>query len=129
MPLTVIRASAGSGKTFQLAVSFIRILLRGEIAGQPQNPAAILATTFTRVAAGEILDRVLRLLSEAVLSEESRKYLGKQIGLPLSAAHSERLLSNLAARMDRLAISTMDAFFAQIAKAFASDLGLDDGGG
>ena len=73
MPLAVIRASAGSGKTYQLAVSFIRILLQGEIKGTPQNPAAILATTFTRAAAGEILDRVLRLLAEAALSEERRK--------------------------------------------------------
>ncbi len=124
MPLAVIRASAGSGKTFQLAVSFIRILLKGELEGIPRNPAAILATTFTRAAAGEILDRVLRLLSEAALSDERRENLAKQIGTPLSPQHCHRLLANLAAHMDRLAISTMDAFFAQIAKAFASGLGL-----
>ena len=124
MPLAVIRASAGSGKTYQLAVSFIRILLKAELAGQPQNPAAILATTFTRAAAGEILDRVLRLLSEAALSEERRGNLAKQIGTPLSLPHCHRMLANLAGHMDRLAISTMDAFFAQIAKAFASELGL-----
>lgn len=123
MPLTVIRASAGSGKTFQLAMSFIRILLEGELAGQPRNPAAILATTFTRAAAGEILDRVLRLVAEAVLSESRRKFLSKQLGLPLSAAHCARLLTSLTAHVDRLAISTMDAFFGQIAKAFSSDLG------
>ena len=124
MPLSVIRASAGSGKTYQLAVSFIRILLNGELAGEPQNPAAILATTFTRAAAGEILDRVLRLLSEAVLSDERRDNLAKQLGAPLSPQNCQRLLANLAGHMDRLAISTMDAFFAQIAKAFASELGL-----
>ncbi len=124
MPLSVIRASAGSGKTYQLAVSFIRILLKGELAGQSQNPAAILATTFTRAAAGEILDRVLRRLAEAALSDEQRKKLEKDIGLDLSPQHCHRLLANLAAHMDRLAISTMDAFFAQIAKAFASELGL-----
>ena len=124
MPLAVIRASAGSGKTYQLAVSFIRILLKGELQGLPQNPAAILATTFTRAAAGEILDRVLRLLSEAALSDDRRKNLAKQIGSPLSLPHCHRLLTNLAGHMDRLAISTMDAFFAQIAKAFASELGL-----
>ena len=124
MPLAVIRASAGSGKTFQLAVSFIRISLKGELEGTPQNPAAILATTFTRAAAGEILDRVLRLLAEATLSPERRKNLATQIGSPLSLQHCHRLLSNLAGHMDRLAISTMDAFFAQIAKAFASELGL-----
>ena len=124
MPLTVIRASAGSGKTFQLAMSFIRILLEGELAGQPCNPSAILATTFTRAAAGEILDRVLRLVAEAVLEKSRREFLEKQIGLPLSTAHCARLLSSLAAHVDRLAISTMDAFFGQIAKAFSSDLGL-----
>ena len=124
MPLAIIRASAGSGKTYQLAVSFIRILLRGKADGHPQNPAAILATTFTRAAAGEILDRVLRLLSEAALSDERRANLAKQLGTPLSAQDCHRLLSTLTAHMDRLAISTMDAFFAQIAKAFASELGL-----
>ncbi|MEO6739508.1 MAG: UvrD-helicase domain-containing protein, partial [Chthoniobacteraceae bacterium] len=123
MPLTVIRASAGSGKTFQLAMSFIRILLQGELAGQPQNPSAILATTFTRAAAGEILDRVLRLVAEAVQSKKRREFLSSQLGLPLSAAHSARLLAALVAHVDRLAISTMDAFFGQIAKAFSSDLG------
>ncbi|MEO6787665.1 MAG: UvrD-helicase domain-containing protein, partial [Chthoniobacteraceae bacterium] len=124
MPLAVIRASAGSGKTYQLAVSFIRILLKGELEGQPQNPSAILATTFTRAAAGEILDRVLRLLAEAALSEERRENLATQLGMALSPQHCHRLLANLASHMDRLAISTMDAFFAQIAKAFASELGL-----
>ena len=124
MPLAVIRASAGSGKTYQLAVSFIRLLLKGELEGQPQNPAAILATTFTRAAAGEILDRVLRLLSEAALAKDRRENLANEIGMPLSEPHCHRILANLAACMDRLAISTMDAFFAQIAKAFASELGL-----
>ena len=95
MPLTVIRASAGSGKTFQLAMSFIRILLEGELAGQPCNPSAILATTFTRAAAGEILDRMLRLVAEAVLEKSRREFLEKQIGLPLSTAHCARLLSSL----------------------------------
>jgi ATP-dependent exoDNAse (exonuclease V) beta subunit len=123
MPLTVIRASAGSGKTFQLAMSFIRILLAGELAGEPQNPSAILATTFTRAAAGEILDRVLRLVAEAMLSQERRDFLSSQLGHPLSVAHCGRLLSALTAHVDRLAISTMDAFFGQIAKAFSSDLG------
>ena len=49
----VIRASAGTGKTYQLSNRFIGLLA----AGVP--PEQILATTFTRKAAGEILDRVL----------------------------------------------------------------------
>ena len=46
----VIRASAGSGKTHQLTNRYLALLAAGV---RPEN---ILATTFTRKAAGEILD-------------------------------------------------------------------------
>ena len=49
-PHLVIRASAGTGKTYQLALRFIGLLAAGA------GPEEILATTFTRKAAGEILD-------------------------------------------------------------------------
>ena len=123
MPITVIRASAGSGKTYQLAISFIRILLAGESAGEPRNPAGILATTFTRAAAGEILNRVLRLIAEAMLSKKERESLAVALGQPLSEEHCARLLASLVGHLDRLAVSTMDSFFGQIAKAFSGDLG------
>ena len=47
-----IRASAGSGKTFALTGSYLGAFLSGA------EPASMLATTFTRKAAGEILGRV-----------------------------------------------------------------------
>ncbi len=50
---TLVRASAGTGKTYRLTARLLRILLQGA------PPESILATTFTRKAAGEILDRVL----------------------------------------------------------------------
>ena len=46
----VIRASAGSGKTHQLTNRYVGLLAAGVA------PDAILATTFTRKAAGEISD-------------------------------------------------------------------------
>ena len=46
----IIRASAGTGKTFQLTNRYLQLLRMGE------RPDEILATTFTRKAAGEILD-------------------------------------------------------------------------
>ena len=70
MPLTVIRASAGSGKTYQLAVAFLQLLLRAELAGQPLDPSKILATTFTRAAAGEILDRQPHLPRPGLVAEQ-----------------------------------------------------------
>ena len=49
----LISASAGTGKTFQLSNRYLGLLQRGVM------PDQILATTFTRKAAGEILDRVM----------------------------------------------------------------------
>src|SRR6056297_3891844 len=56
---TLVRASAGTGKTYQLPGRLLKILLTG------CPPETILATTFTRKAAGEILSRVLVVLAEA----------------------------------------------------------------
>ena len=47
--LTVYRASAGSGKTFTLAVEYIKLLVRN-----PQAYRQILAVTFTNKATEEM---------------------------------------------------------------------------
>ena len=52
----LIRASAGSGKTFQLSGHFLRQLFLGHA------PETLLATTFTRKAAAEMRERVLQYL-------------------------------------------------------------------
>lgn len=127
MPLTVIHASAGSGKTYRLASGFLELLLRAELAGQPLDPSKILATTFTRAAAGEILDRVLLLLANAVLSPAECRSLAAGTGLGITPEVCGNVLAQLAQRLDRLAISTMDSFFGQIAKAFSAELGMAPG--
>jgi len=66
-PHRLVRASAGSGKTFQLTNALLRLLLAGEDVG------AVLATTFTRAAAGEILHRALARLSDAAVDEAALK--------------------------------------------------------
>ena len=71
-PNTVIRASAGTGKTFQLSNRFLGLAASGEA------PDHILATTFARKAAGEILDRVLTRLAEAVDDPAKHAALAKR---------------------------------------------------
>src|SRR5690242_4308533 len=56
---TLIRASAGTGKTFQLSNRYLGLLAAGA------EPEEVLATTFTRKAAAEILDRALFRLARA----------------------------------------------------------------
>ena len=66
LPDIVIRASAGTGKTYQLASRFLRLL----DANVP--PESILAATFTRKAAGEILERILLTLARAASDDGER---------------------------------------------------------
>ncbi|MEM9942791.1 MAG: UvrD-helicase domain-containing protein, partial [Planctomycetota bacterium] len=56
-PNQIIRASAGTGKTFRLSNRYLRLLASGA------ECQSILATTFTKKGAGEILDRIMNRLS------------------------------------------------------------------
>ena len=55
--LTVYKASAGSGKTFRLAVQYITMLIK-----QPEDYRHILAVTFTNKATAEMKQRILSQL-------------------------------------------------------------------
>lgn len=118
----VIRASAGSGKTFQLTNRFLRLLLLGE------SPDRILATTFTRKAAGEIAERIFTRLSNATLDPRKARQLGHELGLPKLTEHDAgAALRKLVLHEHRLNISTLDSFFHGIAAAFGLEIGLQPG--
>jgi ATP-dependent exoDNAse (exonuclease V) beta subunit len=115
----LISASAGTGKTFQLSNRYISLLARGA------SPDQILATTFTRKAAGEILDRVVVRLAEATLSADRHQELIAHVDAPcLSQDACAQLLEQVLRQVHRLRISTLDAFFAQLAGSFSLELGL-----
>jgi ATP-dependent exoDNAse (exonuclease V) beta subunit len=118
----MIRASAGSGKTYQLAGRFVGLLLQGA------KPDEILATTFTRKAAGEILERVLLRLAQASTNEAERKQLAAFTGgkTPTSAQLRQLLLQTVRA-IHRMRVGTLDSFFAQLATSYGLELGLPPG--
>ena len=114
----VIQASAGTGKTFQLTHRFIR-LLAAEVPAEQ-----ILATTFTRKAAAEILGRVLLRLASACESRESREELERAIGRGVSEARALKLLETISRNLHRLQICTLDSFLFRIVSSFSLELGL-----
>ncbi|HEX5323882.1 MAG TPA: UvrD-helicase domain-containing protein, partial [Capsulimonadaceae bacterium] len=114
-----VRASAGSGKTYDLTGHYLRWLLLGA------EPGGMLATTFTRKAAGEILGRVLTRLAEACGSEESLQALSAELSLPgLTLGEARARLGQLCFALHRITISTIDSFFARLLTAFRHELGL-----
>jgi len=122
LPNLLIRASAGTGKTFRLSNRFIE-LLRGDV---PCDH--ILATTFTRKAAGEILDRVIQRLAEATQDEGKRRELGQFAGgASVSRDECLRLLQTAMRHLHQLRVSTLDSFFSQVARSFAFEIGLPPG--
>lgn len=118
-PHELFLASAGTGKTFQLTNHFLRLLF----AGVP--PERILATTFTRKAAGEILDRVLERLVEGARGGKGLAELAHFVERSgLNEADCLQLLGVLTRAIDRFQVRTIDAFFVQLANLFALDLEL-----
>ncbi|MFM9961709.1 MAG: UvrD-helicase domain-containing protein [Planctomycetaceae bacterium] len=118
----LIRASAGTGKTYQLASRFLRLL------DADVPPESILAATFTRKAAGEILERILLMLARAATDDRKRAELADSIESPgLTAERCRELLSKLTQRLHRLQVGTLDSFFAKLASSFSLELGLPPG--
>ncbi len=118
----LIRASAGTGKTFQLTNRLLQIILSG------QDVDSILASTFTRKAAGEIMHRVLQRLAQGCLNEQARQELSQHLpGVDSSAAACLAALRRVTCSIHRLRISTLDSFFAQVARTFSLEMGLPPG--
>lgn len=117
----LVRASAGTGKTYRLTARLLKILLQGAA------PESILATTFTRKAAGEILDRLLLTLANAADedNDEALEQLREQVGIPtLPRPVCLQLFDTLLRNIHRLRVCTLDSLFAQLARSFPFELGL-----
>lgn len=121
-PHTLIRASAGTGKTYQLSNRFIGLAR----AGAP--PDQILAATFARKAAGEILSRVVTRVAGAINNPAQLQKLRESIGdATLDRDGCLTLLQKVIRRLHRLRIGTLDSFFVQLAGMFGLELGLPPG--
>lgn len=117
----MLLANAGSGKTFALTTRIIRLLLAGV------SMDRIAALTFTRKSAGEFLDELLVRLAEAAIDRKKLAALAKASDSPeLSSADCCELLRHIIGHFGRLGLSTIDSFFARIARQFPLESGLPE---
>ena len=117
-PRTLIKASAGSGKTFRLTDRFIYLLLCGE------KPESIVALTFSRKAAGEFFDAILCKLAEAAINVKDRTRLEKEFGLSITPVQLREKIAQLLGTMNRLTLGTLDSFFFSVLASAPLEYGL-----
>ncbi len=115
----LILASAGTGKTFALSNRYLQLLVDGI------QPERILATTFTRKAAGEILDRVVVRLAKGAMNAANAEALSQELDRPdISDVQFNEILLRLLKQLNLVQIQTLDSFFARLARTFSLELGL-----
>ncbi len=114
-----ILASAGSSKTYELTTRYLKLLEAGAA------PSSILASTFTRAAAGQIRGNLLQTIADAVLHDEARDTLTQRLEVPsLSADKALDLLVRLIENLHRLQVRTLDSFDGSVVRSFALELGI-----
>ncbi len=125
--LEVFRASAGSGKTFILAVKYIILLIK-----QPDAYKHIVAVTFTNKATGEMKERILsQLYGIAYNLPSSQSYMEKmreaypQLS-PEEISERARVALNLILHdYGHFRIQTIDSFFQSVLRGLAKELELN----
>jgi ATP-dependent helicase/nuclease subunit A len=118
---TLVKASAGSGKTHHLSGHILSLLCKGE------KPSRVLASTFTRKAAGEMFERVVHRLLNASRSDHALTTFMSEISLKeISLAREDiiEVLKRLIEEQSRTRISTLDSFFVSLGQAFFTEFNL-----
>ncbi|MDR1791851.1 MAG: UvrD-helicase domain-containing protein [Bacteroidales bacterium] len=115
------QASAGAGKTYNLAKEFIRICLLHYPKNVYKN---ILAITFTNKAVEEMKERILRFLNE--LANKKNNILLQQLTDIADEDEISRrcgdILSRILHNYSDLSVCTIDSLFQKLAQSFAVDL-------
>jgi ATP-dependent exoDNAse (exonuclease V) beta subunit len=125
----IYNASAGSGKTFTLAKSYIKILVQAK---SNDLFRSILAITFTNKAVGEMKERIVNMLklfsSEDSLSQPHPmfKAICEELSIPKEQLHDKsiHLLKHIIHNYAAFDISTIDGFTHRVIRTFAHDLKL-----
>ena len=123
--IEIIKASAGSGKTFTLARKYIMLLLQNEDRYAYRHN---LAVTFTNKATEEMKSRILKELHILATDPQKSDYYKDFVPAyyqsdPDLKKAAETVLCNILHDYSAFAVSTIDRFFQQTLKAFSREIG------
>lgn len=124
--LLVYSSSAGSGKTYTLTRSYLKLLLSSP---QPDYFRHILAITFTNDAANEMKERILGTLEKvanATLEDPATQELAQEIDISTETLISRAQKAQEALLQDYsdFHVKTIDSFMNQVVQQFTEDLDL-----
>ncbi len=122
----VVAASAGTGKTHVLVGVLVHALLgASELDEQkPVEPTRIVATTFSRKARGEILERLRRELDRIADNPLASAYGPSLLRFAEARALASRARRALP-RVGQVGVTTLHAFAGTLLRRYARDLGPD----
>lgn len=124
----VYRASAGSGKTYTLAVEYIAHLIGGMRWSQEEKRHRhILAITFTNKATTEMKERILSFLLELSQGQNDKvaRDINKLNPIPDEeiAKRAQQAMLAIIHDYDNFHVRTIDTFFQRILSSLAHELG------
>ena len=128
----LFKASAGSGKTYNLAIEYIALL----VAQGEQAFRHTLAVTFTNKATAEMKDRILEFLYDIwkhqpqsdgklqAVKDVAKDLWGKTLSNDEIRERCGQALHAVLHDYSRFVVSTIDAFFQTVLRSMAHELGL-----
>ncbi len=121
------RASAGSGKTYQLVLEYLTLALKS---GRKDNYKHILAITFTNKAAVEMKERILRSLKSLSKGEDDelkKNLLEKDKTLGNIEHQAGKVLKKILHNYSNFAVTTIDSFINRLVRSFTYETDIPAG--
>lgn len=128
--LKVLKASAGSGKTYKLTEFYLLICFQNH--EDKFYFRRILAMTFTNDATAEMKERILHALHDLASGKENAPHLEeimKELGRDEQWVRwkAGQILDAMMEYYDQFSISTIDSFFQRVLKIFTRELDIEGG--
>ena len=130
----ILKASAGSGKTYKLAYEYVK-----NVISQPMSYRNILAVTFTNKATTEMKNRILDEIenicnNDGFINSFSEELANTEFGENLSQdqlrdkiiRNAKIAQKNILHDYSNFSVMTIDKFFQKIFRAFCKELGIDN---